>query len=173
MYKSASRFMNGDRLGSFAGTALEPKAPPGRTPSPMPSLPPGKMTIEEREQLGHGKPDQDAFLVRIQTAVTAMVKDGIRDPRKQAARLNALRLRPYSGAWTARLVVMFYERQKERAKAQKELEAKHRANGERTLMDGTKGAIRRTDRAPSNPVLSEELANKLLWKITTIGGGRR
>jgi hypothetical protein len=178
MYKSASRFINSDRFAAFVGTCLEVKGRPGSA-SPKPwrrKGPPrrkGKMTIEEREQLGHGKPDQEQFLARVQQAISSMVKAGVRNPKRQARRLNVMGIPPYSGGWSARLVVMFFQRQHERHNAQAGPESLHQQRDVRAAVEATKGAIGRSKTTASNPVLSTNLGAALLARFGSSVANRK
>lgn len=163
MYKRANRFINSDRFGAFVGTGLEVKARPCSTPSRPRDKPANKnkITIEERYQLGLGHADETEFLDRVQAALNIMMRNGVQTSAAQATRLNNLGIFPYQGRWNARLVAMFFKRQGECNAARSKLERNTQIRGQQAVKGGTKGAVRRTDLVPDNPIVSPELARLL------------
>ena len=105
---------------------------------------PEQITREEREQLGLGRSHaaELAFLAAVQSAITEMVRKGIKKPPAQATLLNALGLRPFQGVWTPRLVVMFFQRQDERRKVQAtRTRFEERSAGQRSGDQGQKSTL--------------------------------
>ncbi len=166
MYRRASGFINFDRYGAFAGTGLEVKSRPGSLAASNLRLP-ANITVEERDRLGRGERTELAFLDKIQAEISSMVKRGVKTPAEQAALLNEMEgYKPFKGIWTARLVVMFFQRQDERRKADASLKDALEKEGAIAVNESTKGAVRRTAKAPKNPVISPEIAEKLALRLS-------